>query len=90
MPGWLPIFANGGGDFYVIDLSGAGVVRHFRIEEAEHPIEFLTVSDMLATIAAGHDRGLFFVDDNGYLEMDDLVFGSLAAEINPRVPWWVD
>ncbi len=90
-PGWLPIFANGGGDFYVTDLSGEmpGVVRHFRIEESEHPVEFLTVRDMLTTIAAGFARGVFFVDDHGYLEMDDLAFGSLAAELNPRVPWWV-
>jgi hypothetical protein len=92
MPGWLPIFANGGGDFYFIDVSGdmAEVVRHFWIEETEHPIEFLTVRDMLATIAAGYDRGIFFVDGNGFLEMDDAAFSSLAAEMNPRVPWWID
>lgn len=90
-PGWLPIFANGGGDFYVAVLSGemAGAVRHFRIEESEHPVEFLSIRDMLMTIAAGFERGVFFVDDHGYLEMDDLVFGSLAAELNPRVSWWV-
>ena len=88
--GWLPIFANGGGDFYVTDLSGdtVGVVRHFRIEETEHPIEFLTIHDMLMTIAAGFRRGVFFVDADGYFEMDDLAFGFLAAELNPRVPWW--
>lgn len=40
-PGWLPLFANGGGDFYVVDLSELerGSVRHFRIEENEHPVE---------------------------------------------------
>jgi len=64
-------------------------VRHFRIEDSEHPVEFLTIRDMLTTIAAGFERGVFFVDDHGYLEMDDLAFGSLAAELNPRVPWWV-
>jgi hypothetical protein len=91
-PGWIPVFANGGGDFYLIDVSDdmAGVVRHFRIEEAEHPIEFLTVGDMLATIGVAYDRGIFFVDGDGYLEMDDAAFASLAAEMNPRVPWWVD
>ena len=90
-PGWLPIFANGGGDFYVTDLSGdmSGVVRHFRIEESEHPVEFLSIRDMLTTIAAGFERGAFFVDDHGYLQMDDRAFGSLAAELNPRVSWWV-
>ena len=83
-PGWLPVFANGGGDFYVTDLGGdtAGVVRHFRIEETEHPIEFLTIDDMLTTIAAGFRRGVFYVDADGYLEMDDLAFGPLAAELN--------
>jgi SMI1/KNR4 family protein SUKH-1 len=92
MPGWLPIFANGGGDFYFIDVSGemTEVVRHFRIEEAEHPIEFLTVGDMLVTIAAGYDRGVFFVNGNGFLDMDYVAFGTLAAEMNPRVPWWID
>lgn len=91
-PGWLPIFANGGGDFYVTDLGGSmsGVVRHFRIEEAEHPVEFLTIRDMLATIAAGFERELFFIDGSGYLDMDDLAYVALAAELNPRVPWWVD
>jgi hypothetical protein len=65
MPGWLPIFANGGGDFYLTDLGEMGVVRHFRLEETEHPIEFLTINDMLITIAAGFDRALFFVDRDG-------------------------
>jgi len=91
MPGGLPVFANGGGDFYVTDLSGPtpGVVRHFRIEESEHPIEFLTIRDMLVTIAAGFERGVFFLDGSGYLEMDDLAYAALAAELNPRVSWWV-
>lgn len=37
--GWLPIFANGGGDFYVIDLVGdhEGSIRHFRIEQRSVP-----------------------------------------------------
>ena len=91
-PGWLPIFANGGGDFYVTDVSGelAGVVRHFRIEESEHPVEFRTIGSMLTTIAAGFERAIFFVDGNGYLEMDDLAYAGVAAQLNPGVPWWVD
>lgn len=92
MPGWLPIFANGGGDFYVTDLSGepAGVVRHFRIEESEHPVEFLTIGSMLTTIAAGFEQTVFFVDGNGYLEMNDLDYAAVAARLNPGVPWWID
>lgn len=91
-PGWLPIFANGGGDFYVADLrSAAGSpVRHFRIDEVEHPIEFPSLGAMVSTLAQAFEREIFFVHQNGYLDMDDLVFGSLAAELNPDVAWWTD
>jgi len=91
-PGWLPLFANGGGDFYLVDLGdqSSGSVRHFRIDESEHPIEYRSLVDMVATLAAGFDRGVFFVDKDGYLEMDDLRFAAVAAELNPNVPWWTD
>lgn len=90
--GWLPLFANGGGDFYVLDLSTSSEnpVRHFRIEESEHPIEFGSLRALLATLAAAFDRGIFFVDPSGYLEMDDLVFAGVASELNPDVAWWRD
>lgn len=88
--GWLPILANGGGDFYVLDLGSrsAQPVRHFRIEEATHPIEFASLEKMLVTLSSAFDRNIFYVDHNGYLEMDDLAFGALAAELNPEVEWW--
>lgn len=90
--GWLPLFANGGGDFYVLDLSqpAGGPVRHFRIEESEHPIEFGSVEALSTTLATAFERGVFFVDPSGYLEMDDLVFAAVAAEFNPDVAWWRD
>lgn len=88
--GWLPLFANGGGDFYVLDLSppGARQMRRFWIDEAEHPIEFSSLSAMMATLAQGFERGIFYVDPSGYLEMDDLVFGGLATEMNPGIAYW--
>ncbi|MDQ0238925.1 hypothetical protein [Arthrobacter bambusae] len=91
-PGWLPLFSNGGGDFYAVVLAGerVGSVRHFRIDEREHPVEFESIGAMAATLAEAFDREIFFVDSNGYLEMDDLAFATLAAELNPRVPWWTD
>lgn len=88
--GWLPLFANGGGDFYVLDVSSqeASPVRHFRIDEVEHPVEFRSLAAMFATLAQAFERGVFYVDSGGYLEMDDVVFGALAAELNPEVDWW--
>lgn len=89
-PGWLPVFADGGGDFYVVDLSrsDSAPVRHFRIDEVEHPIEFMSLSSMLATLDQAFRRGCFFVTPEGYLEMDSLAFADLAAEMNPDVEWW--
>ena len=91
-PTWLPVFANGGGDFYVIDLGGdvSPGIRHFRLEEGEHPLEFLSLGDMMTTLAVAYERGVFFVDSSGYLEMDDASFAAVAAELNPDVRWWVD
>jgi len=90
--GWFPMFANGGGDFYVLETAGsnAGSIRHFRIDEREHPIEFESLAEMLTTLAEAFQQGVFYVDDHGYLEMDDLKFAALAAQLNPTVPWWND
>lgn len=87
--GWLPIFADGGGDFYVMDLGSTAetTIRRFRIDEREHPVEFLSLAAMLFTLARAFDRGIFFLQGD-YLEMDDLAFAALAAELNPEVEWW--
>lgn len=88
--GWLPVFPDGGGDFYVVDLStpGTAPVRHFRIDEAEHPIEFGSLSAMFATLAEAYRRGIFFVTPEGYLSRDTPAFAELAAQMNPDVEWW--
>lgn len=90
--GWFPIFGNGGGDFYVAELSpgGASRIRHFRIDESHHPIEFMSIVDMFRTLAEAFDRHVFYVDSEGYLEMDDLEFAALAAQLNPDVDWWIE
>ena len=94
VPGRLPLFADGGGDFYAVDLDGepSGLMRHFRIEESGQPVEFGSLADMMVTVATGFDRGVFFVDPEGYLEMDDLAFAAIAAEFNPNgtAPDFVD
>lgn len=89
-PGWLPIFANGGGDFCVVDNAGSatGQVRHFRIDEAEHPVEFSSITTLFMTLASCFEEDVFFVDPDGYLEMGDLAFAAVAARIDPGVPWW--
>ncbi len=93
-PAWLPIFANGGGDFFAVACrdgrSDWGGIVHFRIDEAEHPLEFSSVEASVETIAAAYKKGVFYVDEHGYLEMDDSTWIALAAEMNPDVPYWHD
>jgi hypothetical protein len=90
--GWMPIFADGGGDFYVVDLGSPAEppVRRFRLEESEHPIEFRSLDAMLMTLAASFERSVFLVGSNGYLEADTATYDRLAAELNPTVAWWRD
>lgn len=91
-PGWIPLLADGGGDFVVLELpqpgAANGPIRHFRIEDAEHPVEYQSIAAMVATFVAAYEQGVFFVHDDGYLEADDQAFATLAAAMNPNVPWW--
>lgn len=90
---WLPVLADGGGYFLAVKCSAGedhGAVHHFRVDESEQPLEFRSVERMLATFAAAFDRGIFYMDGNGFLEEDSGAFATLAAELNPSVGWWRD
>jgi len=91
-PGWFPVFADGGGDFYLIDFRNAAsrVVRHFRLEEVEHPVEYGSLAAMLDTFAAAFESGAIFVDATGYVDVIDEAFDVIAARLNPDTPWWTD
>ena len=89
---WLPVFANGGGDFYAVvcrDKHGDwGQVVHFRIDEVNHPSEFSSLNAFLGTIAAAYRTGVFFVDEHGYLEMADGAWIELASRMNQDMEYW--
>jgi hypothetical protein len=90
---WVPVLANGGGDFLVLDVAeapGKAMVRHFRIDESEHPIEYASMDDMFATFAAAYQRGAFYVGQSGYLEQDYDAYAAIAAKMNPQISWWRD
>lgn len=90
-PSWLPVLANGGGDFLVLDHSRGGAnspVRHFRIEQSDHPIEYESLAEMVATFKRAFDQRVFYVHADGYLEMDDTAYAVLAASLNPNIAWW--
>ena len=92
--GWIPLLADGGGDFLVLDQSVGEEpwpVREFVIDEAEAPVEYVDVEAFAATVADAYAAGLF-TDQPGYLSIagraDD--YARLAAGRNPGVAWWTE
>ncbi|MDP9933828.1 hypothetical protein J2T11_000152 [Paenarthrobacter nicotinovorans] len=89
-PNWFPILADGGSSYSFVDCSNVTEqpVYRFNFDDDEHKVEFRSIRDMLATYAEAYIKGFFFVDENGWIEMDDDAYWDLAAEMNPTAPYW--
>ena len=68
---WLPLLADGGGDFYVADTESS-VVPIFRHRYDELAPERVagSLADFLAAAALAYARGVIYVSD-GYLDQDE-------------------
>lgn len=89
-PAWFPFLANGGGDFYFLDLSvSPPTVGNFEIYESDVRTEFSTLLSFIETEIVAIDSGIVHVA-GGFLEMDDLAFAELAAAREPRLSAWRD
>ncbi|MDF7775198.1 hypothetical protein P1X14_08070 [Sphingomonas sp. AOB5] len=84
--GWFPVFASGGGDFYVVicDRSSPdfGAVLGFLAGEPDHLVEFENLAAMMEVIEASFRDGAFFVED-GYLEADYGRMRELSRALQP-------
>ena len=89
---WFPIFANGGGDFYAVDLSqivgNTSPIVGFILGEAEQEIEYQSLAAMLLTFCECFERNIIFRTQDGYLEMDDEEQAIIALKHNPDVKFW--
>jgi cell wall assembly regulator SMI1 len=89
---WLPVLANGGGDFYAVDCTNnpetAGQVHNFMLGEAQHPVEYLSLTAMFATYVQAFRQGIYFLHPSGYLDAHDQRFFELAKTLNPEAPGW--
>jgi hypothetical protein len=88
-PCWLPILDDNAGGYELVELGGQGSARvRLWMEDPDVPIEYESVGDMLATVAAAFDAGIIFADGEGYLGIDFDRFASLARRLNPAVEYW--
>jgi len=91
-PSWFPVFANGGGDFYAVDLSQSdgesAPIVGFILGEIEQEIEYQSLTTMLLTFSECFEKGVVFKTEDGYLEMDDDQQAEIAMRNNPEVEFW--
>jgi len=91
-PSWFPIFANGGGDFYVVDLSQSNgkeaPIIGFILNEPVQEVEYQCLTTMLLTFCECFKKNIVFRTDDGYLEMDDNEQAKVALRYNPDVKFW--
>lgn len=84
--GWLPVFANGGGDFYAVicdaDDPNAGAVVGFVFGEPDQIIEFPSLGAMLRVIEASYAEGATALRD-GYLVTDYPQMRAIARRVSP-------
>ena len=89
---WFPIFANGGGDFYAMNLAieAQGEMIGYYIYEEEPQIEYNSLESMLQTFKECYKQGVIFQNEQGYLDMDYRKHAEIAHQINPEVKIWLE
>ena len=89
---WFPIFANGGGDFYAVNLAieAQGEIIGYYIYEEEPQIEYNSLESMLQTFNECYKQGIIFQNEQGYLDMDYREHAEVAHEINPDLKMWLE
>lgn len=91
-PHWFPVFADGGGDFYVVPCAPEQIetaeVIGFIHGEPEQSVEYESLAAMMQTIDACYAQGAFFLDADGEIEIDDDKHREIAHHFNPKVEEW--
>lgn len=88
---WVPIFSNGGGDFYAVicdkkSIYFGGIVG-FIMGEEEHFVEYSGINNMLACINACYSGGVFFLK-KGRLDANYFDAALVAKSFNQSLPYY--
>lgn len=89
---WLPVFANGGGDFFCVECDMQaekyGNIIGFLLGEPEQFVHYVSLSSMMSTIKECFEKAAYFVATEGYLEIDMEEEQKIARRHNPGLPRW--
>ena len=89
---WFPIFANGGGDFYAVNLdcsiSDDSPIICFLLGESDHEIEYENLLSMMLTYRECYNTGIVYLTNEGYIEIDDDKHAAIAQKYNPSIEFW--
>jgi hypothetical protein len=80
---WFPILASGGGDYYGVDQGQQGHVIHYMRDYPDHPVQYLSLTTMMLTVAECYESGAYSLDDRGFLEVDAEAERMIASRLNP-------
>lgn len=91
---WFPVFANGGGDFFVIECSehrmlDESCILGFIIDYEEVEIEYLSLTKMFETIYLCYKEGAYYIDEDNCLEINVKKEAVIANKRNPNLDRWL-
>lgn len=91
---WFPFFANGGGDFFVVQCqehpTEQAPVIGFMIGTDDHEVEYHSIEKMLQTFSECYKRGVYFLNEDGYIESKPYKEVAISNVINPGLSRWMD
>ena len=89
---WFPVFANGGGDFYLIPCAreklDATPVIGWIHGEPEKIEEYESLTAMARTLDECFARKAFYLNDEDMMDIDDDRHRVIANRFNPTIPEW--
>jgi hypothetical protein len=83
-PWWMPIFSDSAGGMIVIDCA-SGELRKWEFDNAEVPLLFHSIRDLIEVIIMGLERGVLLRTGPYGWEFDFAVFFEIAASRYPEV-----
>jgi cell wall assembly regulator SMI1 len=85
--GWLPVLASGGGDYYGVDAKEGRVIHHLR-DSPHYRIKYLSLTNMMESVAECYESGAYYLDDGGFFEVNTEEERRIAGKWNAGVAYW--